>query len=133
MSLHIGFIVNIKSELVAQFVETPALRIVAQPNSVQVVLFHQFKIFTHQLFGHVMSCFRVVFVDINALKFYRLTIYKQQGMRFPRRIELGSLLYFDSPETYIEWYHFADRVIFFYSNNQFIQVRLLRTPCCHIG
>ena len=45
--------------------------------SIYIVFPEQFEIFSHQFFGHVMPCKFVVFMNINPLHQYRLTVNQE--------------------------------------------------------
>ena len=74
MTFYVCLVIDVQPVFVAKFVETSVLRIVAKTYAVQVMLFHQLEVTTHQILWHVMSCSRVVFMDIHSFQFQRLTV-----------------------------------------------------------
>ena len=71
---NICFSYNVNSVFISQSVKQFRLRIMAGACSIYIVFAKQFEIFSHQFFGHVMPCKFVVFMNINPLHQYRLTV-----------------------------------------------------------
>ena len=91
---------------------------------------HQFEVSSHNIFCHVVTCFGIGFVNIHTFQFYRLTIHQEQSVN---SVTCFYRLNFKSAETHTIWYHFRNlTVAVLYSHKQFIQIRMLRSPCLNI-
>ena len=99
MRFDVGFIIHIDTILVTQFIEFPVLRIVTQTNGIDIMLFHQFKVFPHQLFRHIMARLRIMFVNVDTLEFHRLTVEQQYRIGLTITGQLVNLLDLDPAET----------------------------------
>ena len=132
MALDVCFIVYIKSVFVAQFVETAILRIMAQANRIQVVLFHQFEIFAHQLFSHIVTGSRVMFVNVHSLQLQRLSVDEEAYIGLSVACQLLGRFNFDAAETYVERNDFVHFTVFFYCHHQLVEVGGFRSPGLYI-
>ena len=132
MALDVCFIVYIKSVFVAQFVETAILRIMAQANRIQVVLFHQFEIFAHQLFSHIVTGSRVMFVNVHSLQLQRLSVDEEAYIGLSVACQLLGRFNFDAAETYVERNDFVHFTVFFYCHHQLVEVGSFRSPGLYI-
>ena len=132
MAFDISFIVYIQAEFVTQFVELVALWVVAQTDGVDVVLLHDFKVLAHQLFGHIVSGFRIMFVDIHTFQFDRLSIDEETYIWFAVFALFFNFLDFKAAETNLIRNHFCHLVAFLQCDEQLVKIRMFGCPCLYI-
>ena len=132
VAFDVGFIVYIDTEFVAQVIELVALWIVAKANGVDVMLLHQFEVLAHQLFSHVVTCFRVMFVNVHTLELDRLTIDEEADVWLAIFWLFFDFLDFETTETYLVWDNFRYFIAFLQSDEQLVEVRMFRSPSLDI-
>ena len=122
MTFNISLIINIQTVLIAKLVKTTVLRIVTQTDRIDISTFHQFKVFTHQVFGHIMSRFRIVLMDINPFQLQRLPVNQKDNIVLSICRFLVYFLNLYPTETYIIRHYFIDFSIFSDSHHQFVEI-----------
>ena len=76
--LDVGLVVNVKADLVAEFVELPVLRIVAETYRIDIVGLHQLQVLAAKLSRDIMTGSLVMLVDIDALELDRLAVHEEK-------------------------------------------------------
>ena len=126
----VGFVIDIKPVFVAEFIKPPSLRIVGKAHGVDVVLAHQFEVFAHEFFRHIMPGQGIVLVDVYPFQFYRLPVDEEN------RISLSVLFagtHFKTPEAHVVRDDFEDLLSLADINQQGVEVRVFGIPACHVG
>ena len=100
MRLDICLIIDVKTILVAQLIELPILRIVAEAHRIEVVAFHQLEVFAHQLLGDVVPRLWVMLVDIHTFELDGLSVEEQDGVRLAVPCDLVDRFDLQPTETY---------------------------------
>ena len=77
VALNVGFVIDVKAILIGKFINAVSLRIMAQPDGIDVVLLHQRKVAADEFFGDIVAGEWVVLVEVHALELHRLTIHEQ--------------------------------------------------------
>ncbi len=80
-----------------------------------------------------MACFGIVFVDVDAFKFKRLTVDKQADIGLAVDRFLFGWFDFNTAETDIEGDDFHKLVTIFDIHQQLVEVRAFGTPCLYAG
>ena len=76
--LDVGLVVNVKADLVAEFVELPVLWIVAETYRIDIVGLHQLQVLAAKLSRDIMTGSLVMLVDIDALELDRLAVHEEK-------------------------------------------------------
>ena len=117
MCFKVGFINNIKSIFITQFIPTCLVRIVRRTNSIDVMLFHHFDIPKHIFFSDTTSCSSVKFVSVNPFKDNSLTIQKHEF-----------IFNFEVSKSNFNWNDFNNLVIIQNMKDQIVKFRTFSTP-----
>ena len=120
--LYVGLVVNVKADLVAEFVELPVLWIVAETYRIDIVGLHQFQILAAELSRDIMTGSLVMLVDIDALELDRLAVHEE---KIAPELEPA--------EADIERNHFGDLSVAAQGDEEAVEVRSLGRPFQHIG
>ena len=132
MAFDIGFVIDIDTQFVAKVIELVALRIVAEANGVEVMLFHQFEILAHQLFSHIVTGFRVMFVNVYPFQFDRLSVDEETDVWFAVFALLVDFLDFETTETYTIRDNFSHLITFLQCDEEFVKVWMFGSPSLYI-
>ena len=120
--LDVGLVVNVKADLVAEFVELPVLRIVAETYRIDIVGLHQLQVLAAELSRDIMTGSLVMLVDIDALELDRLAVHEE---KIAPELEPA--------ESDIERNHFGDLSVAAQGDEEAVEVRSLGRPFQHIG
>ena len=114
--LDISFVIDIKSQLIAQLIEKSRLGIVCGADCIDIVLTHQFQVFEQKFPAYIVTCNLVVFVDIHSFKFDRLSVDKEE-----------SVFDLKSAESHPE-----GDILIFHPHQQSIECRMLCRPWTYV-
>ena len=98
---------------------------------IEIILFHQLKIFPHQLLCHIMSRLGIMLMNIHSFKFNRLSIHQQYRIRFSIRGQLLRLHHLETTETNMRRNNLRYLPIHLHRHFQPIKIRMFGTPCGH--
>ena len=118
VAFDIGFINHIDAVLVAKFVETFLLRIVAGTHRVHIIFLPEFEILQHELFRNIMSRVFIMFVNIDT--------FHKNGYAIHKKLLVLNL---DRTETHFAaggFYHFAVRA--FQADDECIEIGSFGCP-----
>ena len=132
VAFDIGFVIDIDTQFVAKVIELVALRIVAEANSVQVVLLHQFEVLTHQFFGYIVAGFGIMFVDVHPFQLDGLSVDEETYVWFAIFALFIDFLDFETTETYAIRNHFCHLVAFLQRDEELVEVRMFRSPGLYV-
>ena len=77
VTFDIGFVDDVDTIFIAEFVETFLLGIVASAYGIDIVSLPKLEVFLHQFFGDIVTGILVVFVIVHAFHEDRLSVYQQ--------------------------------------------------------
>ena len=89
MGLNIGLVADHQSELVAEFVESVGVRVVAHAHGVEIVLLHEDEVGQHGFLGHGLAAPRVVLVEVGARDDARDIVQEEEALGRVVRVALG--------------------------------------------